>query len=402
MATSDVISLFGGTVPSQEQLAEQYLSGMMVGPGQMAQLSLPQQIVATMRNAGAGLGYSAGRMLGGQTADMIRAQTANQIMQDVSNMQFGSEADMYNELSKRLANAGMAQDAMKARTMALDARRTEQGMQLAQSQDIRAQQELQMRQELHPLNKSKVQLDIEKTTRDMQTVEEQIASEQQKETPNQARLEGLNRQLTEHKEKIDWEKKKLDAQLAHWKAIEAQGASTLSLQRARLDMEQYNKDAVYTITSPNPIDMGKKVAVKVGWLNPKTGKIMGQDGVIYNSAKEAAEAQNIAATLKDTQGSGEGNTNKAGNQPKVDPAQFDRSSPVRPIGQMGSFPEPVPQQMPGESFMDFRQRFQQWDAKRQEFDKQQQNVTNSLAEQERLRRIQEGQSRMANRPLMGQ
>lgn len=292
MATSDVLSLFGN-MPTQEQVADQFLSGMMVSPGQMAQLSLPQQIVATMRNAGAGIGYAGGRMLGGATTDMVRAQAADQIMKDISAMNFTSDADMYGELSRRLAQAGMAQDALKARSMALDAKRTEQTMRLNEQQDKRAQEELTMRQELHPLNKSRTVLEIQKLEDSMKPIEQQIAEEQAKDNPNLSKLEGLNRVLQTEKDKVDMEKKKLDAQLKHWKVLEQQQASTLELQKARLDLESYSKPAYVTTTETDLFGKTKPVNTGVGWINPKTGKVMGQDGQIYSSAKEAAEAQGI-------------------------------------------------------------------------------------------------------------
>lgn len=316
MATSDVLSLFGN-MPTQEQVADQFLSGMMVSPGQMAQLSLPQQIVATMRNAGAGIGYAGGRMLGGATTDMVRAQAADQIMKDISAMNFTSDADMYGELSRRLAQAGMAQDALKARSMALDARRTEQTMRLNEQQDKRAQAELKMREELHPLNWSKAKLEIIRLEDSMKPLEQRIAEEQAKESPDMSKLEGLKRELQNEKDKLDMEKKKLDAQLNHWKVLERQQASTLELQKARFDLESYSKPAYVTITSPNPLDMGKRVNVAVGWINPKTGKIMGQDGNIYDSAKAAAETQGLTAQEQPTRPGPVAQPTQSGNRPPL-------------------------------------------------------------------------------------
>ncbi len=292
MATSDVLSLFGN-MPTQEQVADQFLSGMMVGPGQMAQLSMPQQIIANMRNAGANIGYAGGRMLGGATTDMVRAQAADQIMKDISAMNFTSDADMYGELSRRLAQAGMAQDALKARGMALDARRTEQTMRLQEQQDKRAQEELTMRQELHPLNKSRTVLEIQKLEDSMKPIEQQIAEEQAKPTPNQEKIKGLTRILQAEKDKMEMEKRKLDAQLNHWKVLEQQQASTLQLQKARFELESYSKPAYVTTTETDFFGKTKPVNTGVGWINPKTGKVMGQDGNIYDSAKAAAEAQGI-------------------------------------------------------------------------------------------------------------
>jgi hypothetical protein len=274
-------------------VADQFLSGMMVGPGQMAQLSMPQQIIANMRNAGANIGYAGGRMLGGATTDMVRAQVAEQIMKDISAMNFTSDADMYGELSRRLAQAGMSQDALKARGMALDARRTEQTMRLNEQQDKRAQAELKMREELHPLNKSKTVLEIQRLEDSMKPLEQQIAEEQAKDNPNPSKIEGLTRALQTEKDKVNMEKQKLDAQLKHWKVLEQQQASTLELQKARFDLESYSKPAYVTTTETDFFGKTKPVNTGVGWINPKTGKVMGQDGNIYDSAKAAAEAQGI-------------------------------------------------------------------------------------------------------------
>jgi hypothetical protein len=189
----------------------------------------------------------------------------------------------------------MSQDALKARGMALDARRTEQTMRLNEQQDKRAQAELKMREDLHPLNWSKAKLEIIRLEDSMKPLEQRIAEEQAKESPDMSKLEGLKRDLQNEKDKMDMEKKKLEAQLNHWKVLEKQQASTLELQKARFELESYSKPAYVTITSPNPSDLGKKVNVGVGWINPKTGKIMGQDGNIYDSAKAAAEAQGTIA-----------------------------------------------------------------------------------------------------------
>ena len=293
MATSDVLSLFGN-MPTQEQVADQFLSGMMVSPGQMAQLSMPQQIIANMRNAGANIGYAGGRMLGGATTDMIRAQAAEQIMKDISAMNFTSDADMYGELSRRLAQAGMSQDALKARGMALDARRTEQTMRLNEQQDKRAQAELKMREELHPLNWSKAKLEITRLEDSMKPLEQQIAEEQAKESPDMSKLEGLKRALQNEKDKMDMEKKKLDAQLNHWKALERQGASTLELHRAKLELEKYNKPLSFTFRTPGWNTAMGLQGIKeyqtipgAAHMDPTSKKVLGPDGNIYGSLNEA-------------------------------------------------------------------------------------------------------------------
>ncbi len=303
MATSDVLSLFGN-MPSQEQLADQFLSGMMVSPGQMAQLSLPQQITATMRNAGANIGYAGGRMLGGATTDMIRAQAADQIMKDISAMNFTSDADMYGELSRRLAQAGMAQDALKARSMALDARRTEQTMRLNEQQDKRAEAEAKRQEELFPFAKSKAGLEVKKLEDSMKGLEQLIAEEQAKESPDPARLKDLTTQRDQALEKHEMEKKKLDAQLKHWKAIEAQGASNIALQKAKLDAEAYNKPIPFTFRTPGWNSAMAAQGVKeyqtipaAAFMDPKTKKFLGRDGTVYDSLNEAVSGSGMLKEL---------------------------------------------------------------------------------------------------------
>jgi len=303
MATSDVLSLFGN-MPTQEQLADQFLSGMMVSPGQMAQLSLPQQITATMRNAGANIGYAGGRMLGGATTDMVRAQAADQIMRDISAMNFTSDADMYGELSRRLAQAGMAQDALKARSMALDARRTEQTMRLQEQQDKRAEAEAKRQEDLFPFARSKAVLEVKKLEDSMKGLEQLIAEEKAKASPDPDRIKDLTTQRDQALEKHNMEKQKVSAQLAHWKAIEAQGASNIALQKAKLDAEAYNKPIPFTFRTPGWNTAMAAQGVKeyqtipaAAFMDPKTKKFLGRDGTVYDSLNEAVSGSGMLKEL---------------------------------------------------------------------------------------------------------
>lgn len=300
MALTTVPSLFGGSMMTPEQVQQQELQGMMISPAQMAQLSLPQQITATIAGAGSGIGYAGGRMMGGQTADMVRANTLNQIMQDVTSAGYTSDAEMYNALAQKLAQAGMAQDAMTARAKALEARRVEQSMTLANREDIRAQERADMLRELHPANKTKAALEVTRLQQLTTTIDERIANAQADlaEDPNntqvQARLAGLTRERANEQAKLDMERKKLDAQINHWKVLEQQGATTAKIAQARIDMERYSKQATISVKSPDPLDRGKMIQVKVGWMDDKTGKVLGQDGQIYPNARAAAEAQQLS------------------------------------------------------------------------------------------------------------
>jgi hypothetical protein len=134
MATT-VEGLFN--LPTQQQAAQQYYEGLLTSPGQMNNLSLLQQISALGANAGAGIGYGAGRLLGGKAPDEVRIQGVNEAMAEATRMG-GTDADMYANLAKGLAARGLTQDAMAATERARTAKRDEQAMTLAASQEARA------------------------------------------------------------------------------------------------------------------------------------------------------------------------------------------------------------------------------------------------------------------------
>jgi hypothetical protein len=134
MATT-VEGLFN--LPTEQQAAQQYYEGLLTSPGQMNNLSLLQQISALGANAGAGIGYAGGRLLGGKTADEVRIQGVNEAMAEATQMG-GTDAEMYANLAKGLAARGLTQDAMAATERARTAKRDEQAMTLATSQEARA------------------------------------------------------------------------------------------------------------------------------------------------------------------------------------------------------------------------------------------------------------------------
>jgi len=120
---SDVMTLFN--MPSQQELGQRYLESQMISPAQMGNQGLLQQVVSLGGNAGAGLGYAAGRLFGGATPEQVRAKGIEEAMARVQGMGLTSDADMYSALSKELAARGLTQDAFMANKEARAAMRDE-------------------------------------------------------------------------------------------------------------------------------------------------------------------------------------------------------------------------------------------------------------------------------------
>ena len=75
---------FDGLFSTPEQARNDYLSSMLITPQQQASQGLLQQVISTMSNAGAGLGYGIGRLAGGQTPD--RPEDVASVLQQVQNI----------------------------------------------------------------------------------------------------------------------------------------------------------------------------------------------------------------------------------------------------------------------------------------------------------------------------
>lgn len=110
MATIKNVGLFNFKTPAQRQ--QEYLTGLMVSPSQMGQQSLLQQIASIGTNAGALIGYGAGRMLGGKLPGEAEQETLQAINADVQKLDL-PEADKYREMSKRASAAGFNDIAVK-------------------------------------------------------------------------------------------------------------------------------------------------------------------------------------------------------------------------------------------------------------------------------------------------
>lgn len=195
---SDVLSLFN--MPTQEQLGQSYLQGMMTSPAQMGSQGLLQQVVSLGGNAGAGLGYGVGRLMGGMTADEVRAKGIDDAMRTVQGMGLNSDAEMYGALSQELARRGLTQDALMARNAGLKAMQAEEQMRLARQQGDINLAELGLKQdkaakeaELLPLQVEKIKTEIKTGQEALKTTEEQLAEALK--AGDQPRAQGLQKTL---------------------------------------------------------------------------------------------------------------------------------------------------------------------------------------------------------------
>jgi len=109
---SDVLTLFN--MPSSSDVRQAYLDSQMISPAQMGNQSLLQQVASLGANAGAGLGYAAGRMLGGMAPQEARAKGIEDAMAKVQSLGIQDEGDMYAALAQELGARGLSQDALQA------------------------------------------------------------------------------------------------------------------------------------------------------------------------------------------------------------------------------------------------------------------------------------------------
>jgi hypothetical protein len=109
---SDVLTLFN--MPSSSDVRQAYLDSQMISPAQMGNQSLLQQVASLGANAGAGVGYAAGRMLGGMAPQEARAKGIEDAMSKVQSLGIQDEGDMYAALAQELGARGLSQDALQA------------------------------------------------------------------------------------------------------------------------------------------------------------------------------------------------------------------------------------------------------------------------------------------------
>ncbi len=323
-----VSSLFN--LPTAQQASQQYYEGLMASPAQLNQLGLEQQIVAMGRNAGAGLGYGAGRLLGGRTADEVRIQGVNEAMAEATQMG-GSDADMYTNLAKGLAARGLTQDAMAATEKARAAKRDEQVMSLAASQearagkaDLRADEELALRRSeeqrrviaakqaedeykqrmaMYPLEIQAKGLALQKAEQDLNGAMGEVSMTQDALTKGinpktgqpltdtearglQARLAQATLVINKEADKIANEKAEHALKMQSYEASIASSKASTAASNARGQGGGFTK-AVYT--DPDPMNPR---GILVGFMN-KNGEIFGSDEQIYSSRNAAMVGQNL-------------------------------------------------------------------------------------------------------------
>jgi hypothetical protein len=278
---SDVMSLFN--MPTQQQLGQQYLEGMLTSPQQMGAQGLLQQVVSLGGNAGAMLGYGAGRLMGGMTADEVRAKGIDDAMRTVQGLGLTSDAEMYGALSKELANRGLTQDALKARNAGLEARKAEEAIKYQQGRLGIAQEELK-------ISKDRAQREAEKAPVELEALRGQIAeradklkSYEQKIQENAAIMETAPQDSQEYKEAmakylaaardLEQDRQKQALEMRRVQALEMQAQA--SLKTAQASQARAIQDAISgKITMPIADITGRVTNVPIG-IPVKNGKIMG-------------------------------------------------------------------------------------------------------------------------------
>jgi len=245
---SDVMTLFN--MPSQQELGQRYLESRMISPAQMGNQGLLQQVVSLGGNAGAGLGYAAGRLLGGATPEQVRAKGIEESMMKVQGMGFNSDAEMYSALSKELAARGLTQDAFMANKEARAAMREEQVMKKG------------------GIDLETATFNLEKSKEEAKLLEVQIAEAEALGPAGAERAKGLKRQL-EAKERAS---ALVEAQI---KAQEA--TAKAQLMNAGANAERVASDKIsgnLEVTYPN-LPGSPPIRARIG-APLANGKIVGQ------------------------------------------------------------------------------------------------------------------------------
>lgn len=331
MATT-VEGLFN--LPTAAQAGQQYLEGMMSSPAQMNQLSLLQQAAATGRNAGAMVGYGAGRLLGGKAPDEVRIEGVNQAMAEATRIG-GTDAEMYANLAKGLAARGLTQDAMAATERARTAKRDEQAMTLAASQEgravsaegravsqeerslleeqrrvIAAQQakaEYEQRMKMYPLEIQAKDLALRKAEQDLNGAMGELTMTQEAlntginpktgkpltaedERALRARLAQATLAINNEATKLANEKAEHELKMRSYEASIASSKASAKAAESR-GGGAFTKQAFIQVPSEFPGALSTKVYV--GDKNPKTGEVLGKDGNIYQNENAAAQAQRL-------------------------------------------------------------------------------------------------------------
>ena len=333
---SDVMSLFN--MPTQEQLGQQYLSGLMASPAQIGSQGLLQQVVSLGGNAGAGLGYGVGRLLGGMTADEVRAKSIDDAMRTVQGMGLTSDADMYGALSQELAKRGLTQDALMARNTALKAAQTEQTMKTEQARLGIAQEELGLRKaadareaKLAPIKIKALEVDILKGEDALKNTEQKLAesaAEIEKlnaEKPNSpelraalGRYQGFARQLETYRQELAMKQEELG--IRRMSAGAAVTQAQASLERNKIDLSGQKARAFDKPVYGEGVGPGIK-GPQVGYMN-ELGQFQAYDGKVFGTRAEldAYVKQKEEEAAGGNQGQGKNKPVKSGTKPN--PANY--------------------------------------------------------------------------------
>lgn len=281
---SDVLSLFN--MPTQEQLGQSYLQGMMTSPAQMGSQGLLQQVVSLGGNAGAGLGYGVGRLMGGMTADEVRAKGIDDAMRTVQGMGLNSDAEMYGALSQELARRGLTQDALMARNAGLKAMQAEEQMRLARQQGDINLAEMGLKQdkaareaELLPLQVEKIKTEIKTGQEALKTTEEQLAEAlKAKDTP---RAQGLQRRLDAQKTELDMKKRELDIRARQAEASMVSAQASADRAAAMANQESFSQNVTVRDLMGQPVSIGR--------YSTKLNEFMANDGTRFKTRAELEE-----------------------------------------------------------------------------------------------------------------
>lgn len=304
---SDVLSLF--TMPTQEQLGQSYLQGMMTSPAQMGSQGLLQQVVSLGGNAGAGLGYGVGRLMGGMTADEVRAKGIDDAMRSVQGMGLTSDAEMYGALSQELARRGLTQDALMARNAGLKAAQTEQTMRTEQARLGIAQEELGLRKaadareaKLAPIKIKALEVDILKGEDALKNTEQKLAesaAEIEKlnaEKPNSpelraalGRYQGFARQLETYRQELAMKQEELGIRRMSAGAAVTQAEAAKIRAEADADKGSFSQNVTVRDLMGQPVTIGR-YSTKLGLFEANDGTQFKTRAELENYVKQQTAA----------------------------------------------------------------------------------------------------------------
>ena len=124
---------FEGLFQTPNQARNEYLSPYMITPAQQSQQGLLGQIISTMSNAGAGLGYGIGKLAGGSSPQEIEANAVQKAMADVKKLGYTNPAAEFSALSNLLQqNPNTQKQASIARQKAFELTKQQEEQQLIQ------------------------------------------------------------------------------------------------------------------------------------------------------------------------------------------------------------------------------------------------------------------------------